>query len=74
MKTNSFGQVVDEGTGQLLDGLWEKNYGGLGNDEATSVLELSDGKLIVAGTNDFGGTNSTMMMLMKLNRNGELLK
>jgi len=74
IKTNSFGEITNESTGGLLDGLWEKNYGGLGDDEASSILELSDGKLIVAGTNDFGGTSSTMMALMKLNRNGELLR
>jgi hypothetical protein len=74
IKTNSFGQITNESTGDLLDGLWEKNYGGLGDDQANSILELSDGKLIIAGTNDFGGTNSTMMTLMKLNRSGELLR
>ena len=73
VKTNSFGQVTDD-TGALLEGSWHQKFGGLGDDEAAAVLELSDGKLIVVGTNDFGGTNSTMMTMMKLNRNGQLLK
>ncbi|MFY0654745.1 MAG: hypothetical protein JXQ96_22125 [Cyclobacteriaceae bacterium] len=74
VKTNSFGRVQNEGSSEFLDGLWVRKFGGLGDDSANALVELADGKLMVAGTNDFGGTNSTMMMLMKLNRNGELLK
>jgi hypothetical protein len=73
VKTNSFGEIADD-TGVILDGLWAKKYGGLGDDSAEGLLELPSGKLMVVGTNDFGGTNSTMMMLMKLNREGDLLR
>lgn len=73
VKTNSFGKIVDDG-GTILEGLWAKKYGGLGDDSANGLLELDNGKLVVVGTNDFGGTDSKMMMLMKLNRNGELLR
>lgn len=73
VKANAFGKIADD-TGAILDGLWAKKYGGLGDDSAEGLLELADGKLMVVGTNDFGGTNSTMMMLMKLNREGNLLR
>jgi hypothetical protein len=73
VKTNSFGKIADD-TGVILEGLWAKKYGGLGDDSAEGLLELPGGKLMVVGTNDFGGTNSTMMMLMKLNREGDILR
>lgn len=73
VKTNSFGKIADD-SGVILEGLWAKKYGGLGDDSAEGLLELDNGKLMVVGTNDFGGTNSTMMMLMKLNRDGDLLR
>jgi len=74
IKTDPFGKIK-EGTSQdLKAGLFDRKYGGLGNDQANAVVELPSGKLLIAGTNDFGGTNSTMMMLMKVNRNGNLLR
>ncbi|MEQ6119294.1 hypothetical protein [Reichenbachiella sp. MALMAid0571] len=74
IKTDSFGKIKEGTSEDLKEGLFEKKYGGSGNDQANAVVELPSGKLLIAGTNDFGGTNSTMMMLMKVNRNGELLR
>lgn len=41
VKTNSLGQII-----------WEKNYGGSGNDIAYSISETTDGGFIAAGTSN----------------------
>ncbi|MEQ9288043.1 MAG: hypothetical protein RIG77_14095 [Cyclobacteriaceae bacterium] len=74
IKTDPFGKLTEGETTELKEGLFERKFGGLGNDQANAIVELPSGKLVIAGTNDFGGTNSTMMTLMKLNRRGELLR
>lgn len=74
IKTDPFGKLTEGEGGELKEGLFERKFGGLGNDQANAILELPSGKLVIAGTNDFGGTNSTMMTLMKVNRRGELLR
>lgn len=51
---------------------FESNYGlGDGNDTAADVITLSDGKIVVAATIDFGG-GIQMIGLIKLNDSGEL--
>ena len=74
IKTDPFGKITEGTSPALKAGLFDKKYGGLGNDQANAIVELPSGKLMLAGTLDFGGTNSTMMMLMKVNRNGDLLR
>ncbi len=74
IKTDPFGNLTSGDNDELQEGLFERKFGGLGNDEATSVVELPGGKLVVGGTTDFGGSGFTMMTLMKLNRRGELKK
>jgi uncharacterized delta-60 repeat protein len=59
LKLNSEGSVV-----------WQKTYGGTGDDAAYSVQQTSDGGYIVAGTtNSFGAGNSDVWVL-KLNSTG----
>ena len=51
---------------------WERNYGGTGNDEGSSVQQTSDGGYIVAGyTRSFG--NGGDVYLIKTNAGGDTL-
>lgn len=44
---------------------WQKSYGGLGSDEASTVIETSDGRYAAAGfTNSFGAGSSDVWLLL----------
>ncbi len=50
--------------------LWKKFYGGSGDESVGSIVETSDGGLLLCGTRVLGGLGSTF--IMKLNGDGEL--
>lgn len=51
---------------------YDENYGtSVGDDYGAAVLTLSDGDVLVAATIDFG-SGTSMVGLMRLNKNGEL--
>ena len=63
--------------------LWEKSYGGIGNDYPVSINELSDKSILIgaASTSPISGNkssknrgNSTDFWVIKLNSNGDILK
>jgi len=73
--TSSFGNgyqvylLKTDSSGNLL---WEKNFGGTDSDDGYSVVETSDGGLVVTGhTLSFG--NSWQVYLLKTNSTGDLL-
>jgi len=73
--TDSFGNsgqvylLKTDSSGNLL---WEKNFGGTDSDDGYSVVETSDGGLVVTGhTLSFG--NSWQVYLLKTNSTGDLL-
>ena len=60
-------------TGQVhTQQTWERNYGGMGDDEGKSVQQTVDGGYIIAGTYDWFGTNS-QVYLIKINASGDTL-
>lgn len=67
VKTNNAGQIM-----------WEKNFGGTGNDMAYSLSETNDGGFIAAGTSDSqdgditGNHGSTDYWLVKISSTGLL--
>ncbi len=54
-------------TGDLI---WLKTVGGLGDEQPVSVIEASNGDLVVCGTNNLSGYSS--IFLMRMDKNGEL--
>src|SRR6218665_822688 len=62
MKTNAAG-----------DTLWTKKYGGSGNEEITSIVQSSDGGIVMAGYTESYGNGSKDMYLVKVDANGNLL-
>ena len=73
--TNSFGNnyqvylLKTDSSGNLL---WEKNFGGTSDDRGYSVVEASDGGLVVTGyTYSYG--NYSQVYLLKTDSNGNLL-
>jgi len=73
--TDSFGNgtqvylLKTDSTGNLL---WEKNFGGTSDDYGRSVVETSDGGLVVTGgTSSFG--NGYQVYLLKTDSDGNLL-
>ncbi len=50
--------------------LWRNYFGGSGNESVSSIIETSDGGLLLCGTRVLGGLGSTF--IMKLNSDGEL--
>lgn len=52
--------------------LWEKSYGGIANDQFTSVVETSNGFLVVGNTDSYGSGNTDVWVLA-LTHTGELL-
>lgn len=50
--------------------LWRNYFGGGGDESVSSVVETSDGGLLLCGTRVLGGLGSTF--IMKLNSDGEL--
>lgn len=49
---------------------WDKLLGGSGNETATSIRELPDGTLLIAGTSTISNVSS--MFIIRADRNGEL--
>jgi hypothetical protein len=50
--------------------LWDRLYGGAGDETVSSIRELSDGSLLICGTATISNTSS--IFLMKTDKNGEL--
>ncbi|HEY9047642.1 MAG TPA: hypothetical protein VIN08_17170 [Ohtaekwangia sp.] len=51
--------------------LWNKVYGGSGNETVGSIRETADGGLLICGSNDVSGLSS--IFIMKTDMNGELI-
>lgn len=64
IKTDLFGNII-----------WEKNYGGIMWEVATSIKESSNGNYIITGFTNSPGISSgnTDILLMKIDSNGSLL-
>jgi predicted secreted protein len=73
--TESFGAGERDGWLFKLDGdgnvSWQKTYGGTGNDYAGSVLQTSDGYIVVGQTESFGAGGGDAW-IMKLNVSGNV--
>ncbi len=52
--------------------VWDKNYGGSGDDTVSSIRLLNDGGFLVCGTSNTNGLNSAFVM--RIDSNGEILK
>lgn len=50
--------------------IWDRLYGGSGNESGTSVLQTSDGGYLICGTSEING--SKFMCLIKTDANGNL--
>lgn len=57
-------------TGDLI---WEKEYGGTGNDEGKCIQKTSDGGYIIAGYTDSLGNGGEDVYILKLDQNGSVL-
>ena len=68
VRISEVGTVLEGYGDELLKGV---HYGGIEDDEARRVMELPSGHVVAFGTLGFEG-GSTMMCLMKCNRQGEL--
>lgn len=66
--TNDFYLIKTDING---DTLWTKTYGGAGYDVASSVIETHDGGYLISGITDSFGTDSTDILLIKTNSNGD---
>ncbi|WP_333820397.1 hypothetical protein [Ohtaekwangia sp.] len=51
--------------------IWNKTYGGSGNETVASIRETADGGLLICGSNDVSGLSS--IFIMKTDKNGELM-
>lgn len=51
---------------------WEKQFGGVRNDQARLVRQLANGDILILGTITF--ENNTMIALIRTDRNGNLVK
>jgi len=73
--TDSFGAGGSDAWVLMLDELgnvlWEKTYGGPGDDTATLVRETSEGKFVVAGGADLSG-NTGEPWLFELDQDGNI--
>ena len=61
VKTDAYGSLV-----------WQRGYGGPGNDVAYSACETPDGSCIIAGRTDSYGVGETGAYLIKVDINGNL--
>jgi hypothetical protein len=73
--TNSFGVGNDDFWILKLDNqgekIWEKTYGGSGDDQANSIIAAGDGGYIVAGTTESIGTDHKDFRILKLDPQGK---
>ncbi len=53
--------------------LWDKPFGGKGNDSAASVIQTSDGGYVIAGTTSSYGAGNSDIWLIKTDSKGNLL-
>lgn len=53
--------------------IWEKTFGGAGDDKGSSVVAMSDGYVITGETSSFSADNSTKAYLLKTDLAGNLL-
>ena len=51
---------------------WQKTYGGIQSDEASSIQQTSDGGYIVAGSTDSYGAGERDFLILKLSSNGDI--
>jgi uncharacterized delta-60 repeat protein len=51
---------------------WQKTYGGIQSDEASSIQQTSDGGYIVAGSTDSYGAGKRDFLILKLSSNGDI--
>jgi len=62
LKLNEKGEII-----------WEKTYGGEGNDKAYSIQQTRDGGYIVAGSTRSKGAGGYDFWVLKLNEKGEII-
>ncbi|MBD3180990.1 hypothetical protein GF312_01790, partial [Candidatus Poribacteria bacterium] len=55
------------------DVMWQKTYGGINRDSATSIQQTRDGGYVVAGHTDSFGEGFLDIWVLKLNSNGNLI-
>ena len=53
--------------------LWEKTFGGAGDDRVNSILQNSDGDYILVGWTDSKGAGGGDAWIIKLDSDGNLL-
>ncbi|MEE8576907.1 MAG: Ig-like domain-containing protein [candidate division Zixibacteria bacterium] len=53
--------------------LWQKTYGGSGDDAASAIIATSDGGFVIAGATTSSGAGSSDALLMKLSAGGDSL-
>ena len=61
IKTNNTGDI-----------LWQKTYGGINQDNISSIYQTSDGGYIVSGTTKSFGAGNKDIWILKLNHNGDI--
>src|SRR2546427_8099342 len=75
--TNSFGAGGNDAWLLRLDNsggvIWQKAYGGTGDDMASTVEQTSDGGFIVAGSTNSSGAGGQDAWLFKLNPKGNIV-
>ncbi len=49
---------------------WQKTYGGISDEGATSIIQIADGRFIVAGVTNSFGAGDFDFLLMQLNSDG----
>ena len=74
--TNSFGAGNDDFWVLQLDSagniVWQKTYGGSGNERAQAIQETRDGGYIVAGATSSFGAQYSDIWVLKLNGSGDI--
>ena len=61
--------IKTDAQGELL---WEKTYGGSGDDVGMSVLQAADGGFMIAGNTDSFGAGGSDIYLIKTDSNGNV--
>lgn len=51
---------------------WQNTYGGVNDDEASTIVQTADGKYVLAGTSNPGGTRKKDLVVMKLDQDGKI--